>query len=346
MQELQFQMSEQDKLIAELEKLVQSDRQKQVRPCQPPPLRTSLPYLVLPEHISARRKRHTICKHCVLYACCVIHQDDEREVMAQQLAVVQKQLSATSAELAAAKAQLEAEPEVDVAALQAEIERLGQVEARLQAAEAQLVRLAEIDELQDSLAEAQAQLEEQRRVADRLASDLEAAREELAAASGAAAAAKLQAQVRKTAMNSLVAVQACPPRPEHVGSLASLNRSRATNVCCKKSYTRSSCSVLLAYVAQEAEKALALKVEELAAIEADVENMRKTMNKGGRKGKGKVQQARAAKGFASPAPAPTPARPDAGAENHLRQELKQAQVRGVVERCRPVLACREVASLG
>lgn len=33
-QELQFQMSEQDKLIAELEQLVQSDRQKQVRVCQ------------------------------------------------------------------------------------------------------------------------------------------------------------------------------------------------------------------------------------------------------------------------------------------------------------------------
>lgn len=82
-------------------------------------------------------------------------------------------------------------------------------------------------------------------------------------------------------------------------------------------------------------------MEELAAIEADVENMRKTMNKGGRKGKGKVQQARAAKGFASPAPAPTPTRPDAGAENHLRQELKQAQVRGVVELCKPVSACRE-----
>lgn len=116
--------------------------------------------------------------------------------MAQQLAEVQKRLSTTSAELAAAKAQLEAEPEVDVAALQAEVERLGQVEARLQAAEAQLVRLAEIDELQDSLAEAQAQLQEQRRVADRLAADLETAREELAATSGAAAAARLQAQVR------------------------------------------------------------------------------------------------------------------------------------------------------
>ncbi|EFJ49183.1 hypothetical protein VOLCADRAFT_90061, partial [Volvox carteri f. nagariensis] len=77
--------------------------------------------------------------------------------------------------------------------------------------------------------------------------------------------------------------------------------------------------------AQEAQEALARKVEELAAIEADVEAMRKTMSKGGKKGRPpKVPPPRGggSKGFASPPPPPPP---PPVADNHLRQELKQAQ---------------------
>lgn len=92
---------------------------------------------------------------------------------------------------------------------------------------------------------------------------------------------------------------------------------------------------------QEAQEALGKKVEELAAIEADVENMRKTMSKGGKKGRkqGVPAAKGAAKGFAQPVvPTPnpataTPTKADAGAE-HLRDELKQAQVRMSASCCR------------
>lgn len=81
-----------------------------------------------------------------------------------------------------------------------------------------------------------------------------------------------------------------------------------------------------AFVPQEARTALTAKVQELAAIEADVETMRRTMSKGGKKrgAKQAKQVAATVKGFAGAVPA-TPA--TAPAQDTLRQQLKQAQVR-------------------
>ena len=89
---------------------------------------------------------------------------------------------------------------------------------------------------------------------------------------------------------------------------------------------------------QDAQTALAKKVEELSAIEADVENMRKMLGRG-KKGKGgKVPASKSGKGFGSTGPAgATSTTPSIEAENSLRQELKQAQVRV----CTAFEICRE-----
>ncbi|GLI64971.1 hypothetical protein VaNZ11_008379 [Volvox africanus] len=199
-------------------------------------------------------------------------QDNEREALNAQVAAAQECLAATTSELEEARSRLRALPSIEQ--LQAELARLQDVEAKLQAklnaAQMQAARLTELEALQEQQKLLQAQLQEQRDSRAALVRDLEEARQQLVAAQAAAAAARQEAQ--------------------------------------------------------EAQEALARKVEELAAIEADIEAMRKTMNKGGKKGRApKVPPARggAGKGFASPIP--TAARLPTGAENHLREELKQAQ---------------------
>lgn len=78
---------------------------------------------------------------------------------------------------------------------------------------------------------------------------------------------------------------------------------------------------------QEARAALFAKVQELAAIEADVDTMRKTMSRGSKKKAAKqtsVSTKAVGKGFAAATTPSTPAAPPV--QDTLRQQLKQAQV--------------------